>query len=223
MARTITVVVADDHALFREMLAATLAHRAEGLEVVADVDDAEQAIRAVDKHRPDILLLDLRLPKKSTKELLEEVRAFSPQTRVVILTGFGDEDNVAMAARGGAVGYVLKRGPLEPLLEALRRVSLGEVWADPNLAVAAHSEFLRIAGGQREGARDLRSQLSRRELDVIRLVADGLSNRSIAEKLAISEKTVTTHLNHIFEKLGVTSRLQAALVYKNQLTGSSEP
>lgn len=220
MSRTISAVIADDHALFREMLRITLTERAEGIEVVDEAEDGEATIRAVDRHRPDVLLLDLRLPKKNTKDLLQEVRTLSPRTRVIILTGFGDEDSVTLAAREGAVGYVLKRGPLEPLLEAVRRVSLGEAWADPMLSVTAHREFLRIAGGREDGPLDLRKTLSRRELEVVRLVAEGLSNRQIAEKLTISEKTVTTHLNHIFEKLGVASRLQAALLYNNQLKGT---
>lgn len=221
MPRMISVVIADDHALFREMLRITLTERAEGIEVVAEAEDGEAAIREVDRHRPDIALLDLRLPKKSTKDLLQEIRALSPRTRVIILTGFADEDNVLLAAREGAVGYVLKRGPLEPLLEAVRRVSLGEAWADPMLSVTEHQQFLRIARGREDGPLDLRNTLSRRELDVIRLVAEGLSNRQIAEKLTISEKTVTTHLNHVFEKLGIGSRLQAALLYKNQTKGSA--
>lgn len=221
MARTVSVVLADDHALFREMLRLTLGHRAEGISVVGEAHDAEEALRAIDAHRPDVLLLDLRLPKKSTADLLAEVRAISPRTRVVILTGFGDDESVVGAARGGAVGYVLKRGPLEPLLEAVRRVSLGEVWADPGLSMSAHREFCRLAAGREEGPLDLRNTLSRREIEVVRLVAEGLSNRSIADKLLISEKTVTTHLNHIFEKLGVESRLQAALIYNNQVKSSA--
>lgn len=219
MGRTISVILADDHALFREMLRMTLTHRNEGLDVAAEAEDAEKALEEVDRHRPDILLLDLRLPKRKTRDLLQEVRALSPRTRVIILTGFADDENVEMAARHGAVGYVLKRGPLEPLLEAIRRVSLGEVWADPMLSVKQHREFVEIARGG-GGALDLRKTLSRREIDVIRLIAEGLSNRSIAERLTISEKTVTTHLNHIFEKLGVESRLQAALVYNNQVKSS---
>jgi two-component system NarL family response regulator len=222
MSRTITTVVADDHALFREMLCMTLSHRKEGIEVVAEAEDAEAALKAVDLHRPDILLLDLRLPKRSTSDVLDSVKDLSPRTRVVILTGFADDENVALAARHGAAGYVLKRGPLEPLLEAIRRVSLGEIWADPMLSVNQHREFQRVAGDpQDRGGLDLRKTLSRREIEVIRLVAEGLSNRSIAEKLTISEKTVTTHLNHIFEKLGIQSRLQAALIYNNQLKGSA--
>ncbi|MGH7821665.1 MAG: response regulator, partial [Candidatus Binatia bacterium] len=186
MSRVISVVIADDHALFREMLRMTLSHRSEGIRVVAEAEDAEAALRAVDEHAPDVLLLDLRLPKRSTRDLLQELRAIAPKTRVVILTGFADDETVATAARGGAVGYVLKRGPLEPLLEAIRRISLGEVWADPMLSVTQHREFMSLAGNPEGGPLDLRSSLSRREIEVIRLVAEGLSNRSIAQKLTIS-------------------------------------
>jgi DNA-binding NarL/FixJ family response regulator len=216
MARTLSVVAADDHALFREMLRLTLAQRPEEIELVAEAADAEAALRAVAKHHPDVLLLDLRLPKRATADLLDEVGALSPRTRIVVLTGFADDETVAAVARHGARAYVLKRSPLESLFEAIRRVALGEVWADPNLSAAQHREFLRLAAAQARDPQELESVLSRRELQVVRLVAEGLSNRAIAQKLAISEKTVTTHLNHIFEKLGVASRLQAALVFHHR-------
>ncbi len=209
----ITVVIADDHGVFRQALRLTFTHRAKGVLVAGEAEDGEEAVRVVGECQPDVLILDLGLPKKSTRELLRNVGAASPTTRTIILTGFADPDQVALVARAGAKGFVLKSGPLEPLLEAIQRVAKGEVWADPMLSVTAHREFTRLASGNRDGVPDPLQALSARELDVIKLIAEGLSNREIAAKLSISEKTVTSHLNHIFDKLGVSSRLQAALIY----------
>ncbi|MGH7899926.1 MAG: response regulator, partial [Candidatus Binatia bacterium] len=206
----ITVIIADDHAIFRQALRLTLTHRGTGITVADEAENGEDAIRAVERHQPDILLLDLGLPKRTTRDILRDVHVVSPDTGVIILTGFADLESVTIAAQGGARGFVLKRGPLEPLLEAIRRVALGEVWADSMLTVSAHNEFVRIAGGDVDGAQDLLKVLSRRELEVIGLVAEGFSNRDIASKLSISEKTVISHMNHVFGKLGVSSRLQAA-------------
>lgn len=216
----ITVIIADDHAIFRQALRLTLTHRGTGIVVADEAENGDDAVQAVARHQPDVLLLDLGLPKKTTKDVLREVQIVSVETRVIILTGFADAESVLLAAQGGAKGFVLKRGPLEPLLEAIRRVALGEVWADPMLTVSAHNEFVRIADGRADGGSDVLKLLSPRELEVIRLVAEGLSNRDIAAKLTISEKTVISHLNHAFAKLGVNSRLQAALVFNNLARGS---
>jgi DNA-binding NarL/FixJ family response regulator len=220
MPSPITVVIADDHAIFRQALRLTLMHRAKGISVAGEAENGEQTLEVVTAHQPDILLLDLGMPKKTIRDLLQEVRIASPKTRVIILTGFADPDSVALVARTGAKGFVLKSGPLEPLLEAIQYVARGEAWADPMLSVTSHREFLRFAGGEGDGTLDPLQALSQRELEVVKLVADGLSNRDIAARLSISEKTVTSHLNHIFEKLGVASRLQAALLYGKVARGS---
>jgi len=222
MPSPITVVIADDHAIFRQALRLTLMHRAKGISVAGEAENGEQALEVVRAQQPDILLLDLGMPKKTIRDLLEAVRIASPKTRVVILTGFADPDSVAVVARTGAKGFVLKSGPLEPLLEAIQYVARGEAWADPLLSVTSHREFLRFAGGEGDGPPDPLRALSQRELEVVKLVAEGLSNRDIAAKLSISEKTVTSHLNHVFEKLGVASRLQAALIYNKLARGSLE-
>jgi DNA-binding NarL/FixJ family response regulator len=222
MPSPITVVIADDHAIFRQALRLTLTHRAKGISVAGEAENGEQTLEVVSAHQPDILLLDLGLPKKTIRDLLLEIRIASPKTRVIILTGFADPDNVALVARTGAKGFVLKSGPLEPLLEAIQYVARGEAWADPMLSVTSHREFLRFAGVEGDGLPDPLRALSQRELEVVKLVAEGLSNRDIAAKLSISEKTVTSHLNHVFEKLGVASRLQAALIYNKLARGSLE-
>jgi DNA-binding NarL/FixJ family response regulator len=220
MPSPITVVIADDHAIFRQALRLTFVHRAKGISVAGEAENGEQVLEVVRAHQPDILLLDLGMPKKTIRDLLQEVRIASPKTRVIILTGFADPDSVALVARTGAKGFVLKSGPLEPLLEAIQHVARGEAWADPMLSVTSHREFLRFAGVEGDGPPDPLQALSQRELEVVKLVAEGLSNRDIAAKLSISEKTVTSHLNHVFEKLGVASRLQAALVYNKLARGS---
>jgi DNA-binding NarL/FixJ family response regulator len=218
MPSTLTLVIADDHAIFRQALRLTLVHRGRGLTVAAEAENGDDTVRAVGEHRPDVLVLDLGLPKKSTRDVIEEVRRVSPATRIVILTGFADLDNVRLAALAGAKAFVLKDGPLEPLLEAIERVARGEVWADPMLPMVAHEEFVRVAGDAGARADPLRG-LSSREREVLELVAGGLSNRDIGARLSISEKTVTSHLNRVFDKLGVESRLQAALVYTRAVDG----
>jgi len=210
---SLTVGIADDHTMFREAMRLALAHRAKGISVIGEAEDGEKAIRLAAAEHPDILLLDLGMPKKTTRDVLRELRIVAPGTRVVILTGFPDGDAVVFAAREGARGFVLKGGSIESLVDAIERVGRGEVWADPLLPVTVHNEFLKIAGGAERGRSPGLRGLSQREMEVVKLVADGLSNRAIATKLSISEKTVTSHLNRIFEKLGVASRLQVALVY----------
>jgi DNA-binding NarL/FixJ family response regulator len=217
----LTVVIADDHAIFRQALHLTLVHRARGVAVAGEAENCDQTLQVVAARQPDILLLDLGMPKKTLRDLLQEIHSASPKTRVIILTGFADADTVALAARVGAKGFALKSGPLEPLLEAIQRVGRGEVWADPMLSVTSYREFLRFAGGEAADQPDPLRALSQREMEVVKLVAEGLSNRDVATRLSISEKTVTSHLNHIFEKLGVTSRLQAALVYNKLAPGSA--
>jgi DNA-binding NarL/FixJ family response regulator len=205
------VVIVDDHAIFRQALRLIFSHRAKGISIVGEAENAEQAIQVVGQERPDIVLLDLGLPKKSTRDFVERIHHACGSTRIIVLTGLDDRDVVSVVAHAGAKGFVLKNGPFEPLLEAIEHVARGEAWADPALSFASHREFLLIARGG-EAASPLQA-LSARELDVIRLVADGFANRDIAARLSISEKTVTSHLNHIFDKLGVASRLQAALIY----------
>jgi len=220
MSESLTVVIADDHAIFRQALRLTLMHRSRGVTVVGEAENGEQVIEQVAKQQPDILILDLALPKRSTKEVLNAVRASSPTTRVVILTGFADTESVEMTARGGAKAFVLKSGPLESLVDAIAAVSRGEVWADPNLTVTCHQEFLRIAGGGDRGLERSLRALSPREIEVLELIAEGLSNRDVAARLSISDKTVISHLNRVFEKLGVENRLQAAILYNNLSRGS---
>jgi DNA-binding NarL/FixJ family response regulator len=207
----LTVVIVDDHAIFRQGLRLILGQRARGVAVVGEAENADQAVQVVGEARPDIVLLDLGLPKKSVRDLVERIQHACEKTRIIILTGIDDRDVVPVVARAGAKGFVLKNGAFEPLLEAIQHVARGDVWADPALSFASHKEFLLVASGG-DSKCPLRA-LSARELDVIRLVADGFANRDVASRLSISEKTVTTHLNHIFDKLGVASRLQAALVY----------
>jgi len=220
MPGSFTVVIADDHALFRQALRIALTHCAKSLTIVGEAENGKQALEVCAAARPEILVLDLRIPKKTTRDVLRELRVVSPLTRTLILTGFADPDDVAVVAREGARAFVLKAGPLELLLEAIQCVGRGELWADPLLSVTVHREFLEIAGGLRSSTTNVLRSLSHREVEVLKHVAAGLQNRAIAASLSISEKTVTSHLNRIFDKLGVSSRLQAALLYGQAARGS---
>ena len=213
MKHSLRVVIADDHAIFRQALQVVLRHRGSGITVAGEAEDGAEAVRVVGQLAPDVLLLDLGLSKKSTGDVIREVRRTSPGTAIVVLTGHADSESVALAARCGVRGFVLKRGPLEPLLDAIAHVARGEIWADPMLPLIDHREFRRIAGENGAAPANPLRGLSPREVDVLRLVAEGLSNRDIGRELSISEKTVTTHLYNSFEKLGVESRVQAALLY----------
>src|SRR5262249_26350417 len=157
-----------------------------GITVAGEAENGEQVLEVVTAHQPDILLLDLGMPKKTIRDLLQEVGIAAPKTRVIILTGFADPDNLSLVARMGSIGFALKSGPVDPLPEAIVHVARGEAWADPMLSVTPPREFLRFAGGEGGGGTaDPLQNLSHRELEVVKLVAEGLSNRDIAAKLSI--------------------------------------
>ena len=172
--------------------------------------------------KPNIILLDLKMPKGDVVENLLDIAARSPATRVMILTAFSDEENVLNAAKGGAKGYVPKGVPSATLVQAIKTVHGGGVWIDKE--IASWETFEEIAQAQaqspaREAAPqpdDSISALTKRELEILRLVAEGLTNEEIGKKIFISEKTVKTHLTNIFDKLKVNNRFKAALMLMGQ-------
>ena len=210
---TIRVVIADDHALFREGLRRILSQEKDIL-VVAEASTGAEAVAAVKKDRPDILLLDLKMPDEIAIRPLLQIAAASPTTKVMILTAFDEDQFVLDSARGRARGYILKGVPTATLVDAIRKVHEGEVWVDQELPRA--SDFKRIAGSQSFAAippaNETLDSLSKRELEILHLVAQGLTNEEIGKSIFISPKTVKTHLNNIFDKLQVKNRFKAALL-----------
>ena len=196
----IRVLLADDHGLVRDGLGRLLASVPD-IEVVAVAADGAEAIRLAQEHRPDVILMDLRMPgmdgSEATRRLLEE----DPATQVVILTSFSERDEILSALDAGAIGYLLKDAEPDELIRGVRAAANGE----SPLAPKAARELL----GSRGSAPA--SQLTDREREVLRLVTRGLSNKLIARELGISEKTVKAHLTTVFQRIGVTDRVQAAM------------
>jgi two-component system, NarL family, response regulator DegU len=215
------VVIADDHALFREGLRKILSLEKDIL-VVGEAANGDELGKIAERMRPDIMLLDLRMPKGDVVQNLLEVAARSPATRVMILTAFSDEENVLNAAKGGAKGYVPKGAPSATLIQAIKAVHAGGVWIDKE--ITSWESFEEIAQAQspsplRDAAPapdDSISALTKREMEILRLVAEGLTNEEIGKKIFISEKTVKTHLTNIFDKLKVNNRFKAALMLMGQ-------
>jgi|SRR3990172_3791152 len=206
----ITVLVADDHALFREGLRLLLAQDTR-LMVVGEAADGLQALSLTESLQPDILLLDVRMPEVGGLEILPKLRAKCPLTKVLILSGFPEDDLVARALELGAKGYLLKTLTHKDLLKAIHATYAGEIWADRKV-------LTQILEGLRKKVHDLhgplaetRESLTDREQEVVTWVMKGKRNKEIAAQLGISESTVKTHVGNIFNKLRVSRRLQLLL------------
>jgi DNA-binding NarL/FixJ family response regulator len=197
----IRVVIVDDHAVVRRGLV-QLCAAAEDLEVVADVGDGEEAVAAVDRLDPDVVLMDLSMPGIDGVEATRRIQQGHPGVRVVILTSFSDQARILDAIAAGAAGYLLKDAEPDELLRGVRAAATGDAPFSPKAAKA-----LLTLGARRSAGAELTS----RELEVLECVAEGLSNKLIARRLGISEKTVKTHLTSVFQRIGVTDRTQAAL------------
>jgi two-component system, NarL family, response regulator DegU len=211
----IKVVIADDHALFRDGLRKILSLEKDIL-VVGEAGNGDEVPKIVERTKPDVLLLDLKMPKGDLVQNLLDVGARSPATRVMILTAFSDEENVLNAAKGGAKGYVPKGVPSATLLQAIKAVHGGGFWIDKEIpSWETFQEIVEVQSGPREAAPQLDESikaLTKREMEILRLVAEGLTNEEIGKKIFISEKTVKTHLTNIFDKLKVNNRFKAALM-----------
>lgn len=197
---TIRVVLADDHTLVRQGLRKYL-ETSTDMEVVGEASTGAEVMTEVERERPDIALLDIRMPDMDGLEAAREIRDRFPDVGVVMLTAFDDRRFVVDAVRAGARGYVLKARDAEHLTQTVRMVASGNLVIDPDLA-GALSEEISSAGGGREA-------LSGREIEILQLLAFGHTNKDIAKKLFISPDTVKTHLEHIFQKLGAPDRTAA--------------
>jgi NarL family two-component system response regulator LiaR len=200
----IRVLIADDHAVVRQGLR-TFLELQDDIEVVADVADGEEALRAAREHEPDVVLMDLVMPGMGGVEAIRGLREARPEARVLVLTSFLDDEKLFPAVRAGAAGYLLKDVEPAELVRAIRTVDDGEALLHPAVAARLMEEF---AETERPAAEEA---LTAREREVLQLIARGLPNKLIARDLEIAEKTVKTHVSSILSKLGLTDRTQAAL------------
>lgn len=195
---SIRVLVADDHPIVRGGIVAMLEDET-GIEVVGEAADGLLAVELAARLEPDLVLMDLRMPGIDGDEATSRILAARPQTRIVVLTTYESDESILTAIEAGASGYLLKAAPQEEILAGIRSVARGEVALAPRIAA------MLVGRVQRPSA----PSLSPRELEVLGLVAQGLSNPAIAKKLFVSEATVKTHLLHVFEKLEVNDRTRA--------------
>lgn len=206
---SVRVLIVDDQALFREALA-TLLEVQPGIEVVGEAADGEQAVRLCAELRPDVALMDLRMPVLDGIAATARLRAEQPGVRVLALTTFDDDEDVFAALRAGAVGYLLKDVSSTRLVEALVAAERGESVLQPSVAAKLVARVARLPA-ETPRAQPLVTPLSERELEVVRLLADGRSNREIAKSLFLAEGTVKNLVTSVLSKLQVRDRTQAAL------------
>jgi DNA-binding NarL/FixJ family response regulator len=205
--QVVRILVADDHAIFRDGLRKLL-EVADDVQIIGEASNGVECVKMLQKLKPDILLLDLRMPEKDGLGVLEEVNFDTLPTRVIVLTAAEDDRDVVRAMRLGARGVVLKQSASDLLLKSIRKVSDGEIWLDNRMTAEVIDAFKKSS---ESGQRREKPLLSDREKEIVQLVAQGFRNREIGEKLFISEQTVKNHLHNIFDKLGVSDRLELAL------------
>ncbi len=217
--RKIRIVLADDHPIVRDGLKKMLKLEAD-IEVVGEATDGREALEQVQMHEPDVLLLDLRMPNLDGLSALQTLQHINRKTRVIILTASEDKNEFVQAMKLGCSGIVLKQTAPELIVKSIRKVNDGEIWLDSHTTAAVMRQFATHTGESHSsssqnssgGAKSReRSPLSAREREIVSLVAQGYKNKEMAEKMFISEQTVKNHLHNIFDKLGVSDRLELAL------------
>lgn len=216
-ARRIRIMIADDHTIFRDGLRRLLDLQAD-FEIVGEARDGRETMEMVDRLKPDVLLLDIRMPGIDGLSALQRLSASSTSTKVIILTASDDKNEFVQAVKYDCSGIVLKHTATDLLIKSIRKVYEGEIWLDTHTTAAVMRQFAMQSSGavapqqpsygkqNRE-----RSPLSNREREIVVLVAQGYKNKEIADKMFISEQTVKNHLHNIFDKLGVSDRLELAL------------
>jgi len=215
----IRIVVADDHPIFRDGLCKLLALE-DDFEVVAQAQDGRQVLEVLHQLEPDILLLDLKMPGLDGLQTLQRLQVAKGKTRVIVLTASDDKNEFVQAMKLGTSGIVLKQTATDQLIKSIRKVHAGEIWLDSHTTAAVIRQFVANEDAAPPPPQPLpgsparereRSPLSQREREIVALVAQGFKNKEMAEKMFISEQTVKNHLHNIFDKLGVSDRLELAL------------
>jgi len=217
--RVITVVVADDHQLFREGLKRIL-NMEQGLEVIGECADGRQVIEFCQQHKPDIVLMDINMPVENGVTATEKLREICPDVKIIILSIHDDESYVFETLRKGASGYLLKDMEAESLIEAIRTVAEGHAYIHPKVTGKLIHQLRRMSNtdgavvvqAEKKQPQNISVPLTKREIEVLRLMAEGKSNKMIGEHLFISEKTVKNHVSSILQKMEVEDRTQAVIV-----------
>jgi DNA-binding NarL/FixJ family response regulator len=225
--KKIRIVLADDHPIVRDGLKKMLMLESD-LEVVGEANDGREALEQIQLHEPDILLLDLRMPHLDGLSALQTLQHINKKTKVIVLTASEDKNEFVQVMKLGCSGIVLKQTAPELIVKSIRKVNEGEIWLDSHTTAAVMRQFATVGGGDTglsshsmgggasmgsapQGKVRERSPLSAREREIVGLVAQGYKNKEMAEKMFISEQTVKNHLHNIFDKLGVSDRLELAL------------
>lgn len=203
--QTIRILIADDHSLVRAGMHFLMSTEP-GIDIIAEADDGLDAVNKALSLRPDVILMDLQMPQKSGAEAIADIMKIWPEARILVLTSFADDDHVFAAIKAGASGYILKDSTPDELIRAIRAVHAGEASLHPKIARKLIREMSQPA------ALPLTEEpLTERELEVLKLVAQGLPNREIADRLVVGERTVRAHVSAILSKLHLANRTQAAL------------
>jgi len=205
MRKTIRVLIADDHQLVRQGLEALLSVKP-GVEVIGQAKDGIEAVDLANSLEPDIILMDLLMPRKNGIDATREIKDDNPDACILIITSFAEDENVFQAIKAGALGFLLKDSSPQELMQAIRDVCNGRMSLHPNIAMKLIEELNRPIDSPAT-----EEPLTEREVEVLKLVANGRSNQEIAEKLIVSERTIGAHVSNILSKLHLANRTQAAL------------
>lgn len=211
MSEPIRILIVDDQRLMRDGLRILLEMEPD-MTVVGEAENGREALAAYAALNPDVVLMDIRMPEMDGVAAIHQLRRQWPDVRVIILTTFDDDEYVFEGLRAGALGYLLKDVSADELADAVRTVAAGDALIDPSVTRKVVAEFTRLAASRpRSPSADLPEPLSPREVEILQLVADGLTNREIAERLFLAEGTVKNYVSNILAKIGARDRTQAAL------------
>ncbi len=218
----ITVLIVDDHAVVRQGIRAFLETQ-DDIHVVAEAASGREAVHQAIRHAPDVVLMDLVMPGMDGVQATREIKRVSPRSQIIVLTSYHDDEHIFPAIRAGALSYLLKDVTPEELVDAVRRAARGEAVLHPRVAARLIQELHAERNQPERETPPAFADLTQRELEVLRLIAEGLSNAEIARRLVISERTVKSHVSNILSKLHLADRTQAAVfAWKQGLMRSEE-